>query len=970
MRSRILTACALALVAGCVDPDPGPLEPEGEPATGTAAEELLGETCATLTCAPGQCGVVPDGCRSEMWCGDCACGPTARACERAVSPVFDAALSAGAFVIATTNLSAGADPVIHVLDGTGREVAFDDNSGGNGNAVVSGTLASAGRVIVRARSAGTAGTATLHLNGKLVSIAFGGTFQTMTGLRVGERVESVKLFGSVIDAHFIYVLASDGVHLVTRVVGGGTAGGAVWTSTIAGTATVVFGSTGADPQPARLMRNDVALAQHDADADGLGNELEAALGTCASTSVIATGPDGVQYDCALASDARDTDGDGLSDGVEVMGVRTAFPHQPLPLWGADPRHKDLFAEIDTSQLVAGGPVPMLTPADARRFSDYYGDRTQVLTPFVALYHAASLENPNQKRGIRTHLDIGVPPQSPADARLYGNWSGWSVVPPAPGGGGQSPRQALATYLAPVRLGVFRYALWYDGGGGQTPTSEWCLGCGAYGWSSGNEIDTFTHESIHAHGLAHSGPAKAVGVDPNCKAAYPSIVNYAFQGAGYGLSDGLGFTGTNNARATEWQAVAPSMASVLVTLQNVFGYRVDFTQGHVDWNRDGVFAPAGTTVRAYTNYLRDQGCEFTRYNSEQLSTALNTRVSPAFGRHGSTTFLFSGGTTSLRYVTAASPFACTATSTTPCVTWSAPQTLAMDATRGVDATRVSTGLLVVTVGADGRLYSAVRRTVGWLQTWTTPTLIPGADAATGEPSLVSLPDGAALLLYRRASGELVEARFAQTSAKSPGAWVRLGLARKDDGTSIAHAEQAAPGLVSAAFTGIGPRTYALFAMGADAVLELWQYDAATQRWAPSPIPLEDSIHWWRSASGGPRWCGCRARTTRRAAACTSSPPRATGTRRTPRCAARVAASSCAGATPRPAPASSASACSPAIRPTGATRSASTRGSIRGSTRTCGSRGRSRRSPTPAIQPSTRASSSTRRAMGSMTTPRRT
>ena len=43
---------------------------------------------------------------------------------------------------------------------------------------------------------------------------------------------------------------------------------------------------------------------------------------------------------------RDTDADGLSDGVEVMGRRDAQPHQPLVLWGANRRHKDMFVEVD------------------------------------------------------------------------------------------------------------------------------------------------------------------------------------------------------------------------------------------------------------------------------------------------------------------------------------------------------------------------------------------------------------------------------------------------------------------------------------------------------------------------------------------------------------------------------------------------------------------------------------------------
>ena len=847
MERRHLTASALALVTGCFDP----AEPVATAVTDPA--ELLGEVCTLNACAPGQCGTVPDGCRSEMWCGDCGpAAPAAMTSERELSRIFEAPLAAGTFVIATSGLSAVADPVIHVLDSASHEVAFDDNSGGNRNAVVSGTLATTGRVIIRAKSEATRGTAMASVNGPWMPITIGGTFQTMTGLRTGEQLESVKLFGSRTDTHVIYALAADGVHLVGRAAGGGTARAALFTNFAVGTTTFVFGTLGTTSQPARVLRNDFALASHDTDTDGLGNELEAALGTCASSTSFATGRDGIQFDCRNAVDARDTDGDGLSDAIEARGVRGVSTHQPLPLWGADPRHKDLFVEVDASQLSVGGAVPpKLTPAEARRFSDYYGDRTRTLDPLVALYHAASLKNPDQKVGIRTHLDTGTTPAAPGDERLYGDWGGWSIVPPGADGAGQSPLASFSAHMNVARRAVFRYAFQYLGAGGQTPTSVECLGCGAYAWSSGNEIDTFTHESVHAHGLAHSGPAKPVGgVDPNCKAAYFSIVNYAFQGSGFGLSDGLGFTGANNAAVTEWQVVPPSLQSTLAVLRDTFGYRVDLVNGHVDWNRDGTFAPAGTKVRAYTNYVPGAACEFTRYNPNYLPAAMNTAVSPALATFGSTAFLFSAGTSSLRYATAPMPFSCASTSSTPCVTWSATQTVAMDATRGVDAASVSSGLLVVTVGADGRLWYVHRRfTASGIPVWSSPSLVPTADVASGEPALVSLPDGSSLLLYRRATGELVEGLFTPTSG-SIGTWTRIGLARQTDGTVIVQAAQAAPGMVQAQFAGMTSTTYGLFAEGPDALLRLWQYVPAIQQWQLSPIPLDDSSIWWRSVSGRP------------------------------------------------------------------------------------------------------------------------
>lgn len=859
--TRLLLPITLSLLHACAsDPALPPDDPVDREELGEASTELLGEACTPVACSVNQCGLVADGCRSEMWCGDCGCAPGAMSCERPLGRVFELRLRADeTYQISTTALSPGADPVMHVVNGYNQEIAFDDDSAGGGNATVSfiADIFNAPTVIVRAKTATSGGTAQLVINGVAQPITFGGTFQTYTNLRAQEQVETIKLFGELADRHVIYALAADGLHLAGRAVGNGTSGGAVWTEPAALAArTFVLGTTAAAASPSHLVRNDASLSGHDADGDGLGSELEAALGTCRTRSETAIGPDGVSFWCGLTQDARDTDGDGLGDGEEVRGLRTVSPHLPLRLWGATPRHKDLFVEIDSSQINSGDPALRLTPAEARRFSDYYGDRVNVLAPATALAHAQTLKNPDGKPGVRAHLDIGVPPESAADAKIYGDWGGYSVVPPAAGGGGQHPNTAFTSYMNAGRIAKFRYALWYPGGGGSTNTSVGCTGCGSYGWASGNDLDTFTHESAHAHGLAHSGPAKDPAVDdpvdPNCKAAYPSIVNYAFTGAGTGFSDGTGVVGVNNAASREHQAVPSLSAKILTTLRDSFGYKVDLATGHVDWNRDGVFAAVGATVRAYTNYQPGNACEFTRYNKGMLPTASNTTVAPAFGRFGAYTFLFSGGTSSLRYVSSTSSFQCPQPSLAACGSWSSTQTLSVDATRGVDAAKVTGGgqsaLLVVTTGAAGAVSFVTLRNNSWgLPIWSSAALVPGAVAASGEPSLTTLPDGSALLLYRRSDGLVAQVTYQWTG--SSGTWTSRGVAKLETGADLVQAPQAAPGLARANFTGHGQATYGLFARGPEAVLEVRKLDAATWRWLPD-LPLDDSNLWWRSVSGRP------------------------------------------------------------------------------------------------------------------------
>ena len=77
--------------------------------------------------------------------------------------------------------------------------------------------------------------------------------------------------------------------------------------------------------------------------------------------------------CAAIADTRDTDGDGLWDSWEVMGVNG----QALPAWGANPRHKDIFVEIDFRRLTLAdnqnGLALRMTAAVARQLAGIYAD---------------------------------------------------------------------------------------------------------------------------------------------------------------------------------------------------------------------------------------------------------------------------------------------------------------------------------------------------------------------------------------------------------------------------------------------------------------------------------------------------------------------------------------------------------------------------------------------------------------------
>lgn len=97
----------------------------------------------------------------------------------------------------------------------------------------------------------------------------------------------------------------------------------------------------------------------DDDNDGLSNELENVLDTCPnalSTTTLSNG-----WNCDQTWPA-DTDNDGLKDAIEVFGydheencwgdpdwnpyICTKFFSVPLRKFGANPRHKDVFVEVD------------------------------------------------------------------------------------------------------------------------------------------------------------------------------------------------------------------------------------------------------------------------------------------------------------------------------------------------------------------------------------------------------------------------------------------------------------------------------------------------------------------------------------------------------------------------------------------------------------------------------------------------
>lgn len=748
----------------------------------------------------------------------------------------------------TTNLSPNSDPVLHLLSPGGTEVAVDDNSAGGKAARLTYTSPTGGTytLVVRSRTQATAGTCNLLKNGVSIgTVPFGGWHVWLPDLRAMEEIETVQQPGGEGGAHWLYIMKSDGLGLERQVVGGGTASGARYVSNVALGSRWVIVSVPlwkASWEPVRLVRNDVALPGHDPDGDGLGTELEAALGTCSSLTGFAG-----NFDCSQATDPRDTDGDGIPDGWEVLGRRDMQPHQLLPAWGADPRHKDLFYEVDFMLRMPGETAQKMSPAVARQFARFYQDEVGSVSPLLKAYHAASLRNPDGLTGIRVHLDTGVPPESPADATLYGNWGGYNAVPPVqqPDGswGGVDFTTAWMTHMAPARRGVFRYMLPTSSGGGSNPVNTYACSAGiTEGW-------VLAHECGHSMGLNHSGPGQPV-VDPNCKPNYPSLMNYMFNDGRVSFSDATGAPPLNNWSLKEWGVISKGSPEFIDILEKKFMYWIDRTNGHVDWNRDGVFAPAGTTVRAYANFAPGGGgCEYTRYNHTRVGDAMSTQT-PAMARLANRLYVFYSAMGTLKYTFSTSSWNCPVPDVTPCGNFGPSQSVSMDSTGGVDVERIGYGtlakLLVVTIDGKGNLWERrLSLNPQGQEVWTASSLVPKSSPAAGEPSLARI-DGGAYLAYKGTDGRI---RFNRMTAEH--GWFGEQLAKTPGGAEILTAAFASPA-IGRAYLPWKPGLPALYGAFADVsgILDIWWFNNGTERWEktdtletrPGPIDGRPAMAW--------------------------------------------------------------------------------------------------------------------------------
>ncbi len=478
----------------------------------------------------------------------------------------------------TTDLSAGADSVMHLWDwSTVSEVGYDDDGGAGLASQVSYTNNTGSSksivLVVRSYSSYSQGTARLLQNGATLAASIPVAGQRITVENgAGYTHETVMAPNG---AEYPYLLAlSSSQHLL----GLDYTSGVAYQARIShpNTYYVVVGTTSGSGN-VHLYSNDPT----DYDGDGVGYGLEWDLGTC-----------DVDWwgHCGDVNNLADTDRDAIPDGAEVFGIDHALSPQHLPAWGASPRHKDVFVELDWDAALPSNPF---TEADAVAAQAIY-----------AAGLAADVVNPDGIDGVRLHLDMDRVPSDPANAVLMGDWGGSNAVP-----AGTAYGVAPDSYRDPVRAGIFHYGLMSPGsGGGQ----GWQPG-DRFGWgvSMGQRyVVSFVHELGHNLDLAHWGH-EAWG-DANGKPNYLSLMNYAYPGGTF--SQGTSNVTLNPALVNEEAGIGADATHIGASPF----YRQLGPSGEIDWDFDGLYSEGGWgSSRAPVTYATWSGTSAFTQNEQQL-----------------------------------------------------------------------------------------------------------------------------------------------------------------------------------------------------------------------------------------------------------------------------------------------------------------------------------------------------------------
>ncbi len=483
--------------------------------------------------------------------------------------------------VSTDGLSPGADTVLQLWNpSTGEVLAFDDDSGsgvashmswqnlGTWNGWWEAPSPVEVEIVMHAWSLASNGTADITISGlgTLPSVLVGGNkLHVDTGGAL--TYSTTRIPGGGQDA---LLIALDSAGRMISMDDDGGVGLNALISFEHNVASVVAVDLSYPGGLFDVVVNDQYVS--DADQDGLGSNLEAALQTC----------DGFVGDpnCAGVFNHDDTDRDGIPDAWELMGID--HPSDPLHLraWGADPRHKDVFVEVDWSDAFPGNESPV-----------DFAFASAIAAPF-ATPQGTSIQNPDGVGGVNFHFDIGPDATTPAGSTVAGDWGGANAM-----AAGTLENQHRGLQMLAHRWPVFRWVRYAmssgnsSGGNAAVPGDTVRFAGPAGAMPAG----TLVHELGHNMNLNHWGADDWGRVD--CKPNYDSVMNYTWAAATPTFSTADNLPGVNPSFLDEADGLGSAALSGALAGSPWF---LPVTGMGVDWNLDGTMQdgswswPAGST----------------------------------------------------------------------------------------------------------------------------------------------------------------------------------------------------------------------------------------------------------------------------------------------------------------------------------------------------------------------------------------
>lgn len=262
--------------------------------------------------------------------------------------------------------------------------------------------------------------------------------------------------------------------------------------------------------------SEIAACKRDSDGDRLSDCYETNTGIFVSATDSGTNPNNA-----------DTDGDGISDGDEVLGTTAGLD---LPAMGADPLKKTILMEYDW--LSDDTQTWYDSDAGANSNASHNHRPTAAIAGWVEdAFANAPVSNPDGSTGIQIIQDYGQ----------GGLYTGGNEIDDADGNlaedvFGTDFITKRANNFAANRVGYFHYTIfahkYYAGatdssGYAELPgddlivTSNWW-----FDYYPDSVASTIVHELGHNLNIRHGGD-----VNTNNKPNYNSVMNYDFQFAG-------------------------------------------------------------------------------------------------------------------------------------------------------------------------------------------------------------------------------------------------------------------------------------------------------------------------------------------------------------------------------------------------------------------------------------------------------